>query len=246
MQSHGTLIVVGTGIQGGAQTPLAAKVAIERADRVLFAVTDADTVQWIRALSPAAESLRYPRDGVPRRQIYRQMVDQILAEVRKGGKVCAAFYGHPGVLAEAPHEAVRLAREEGHTARMLPGISFLDCLFCDLAIDPGQQGCQVYVAGRYLRRRPAIDVCSTLILCQIGMIGNRGVFDPAARERIRAGLSELGAALRERYPEGHEVIVYEASTDPWGAAKTERMPLAELADAPISEVSTLVIPGLPD
>lgn len=245
MQPQGTLIVVGTGIQGGAQTPLAAKVAIERADRVLFAVTDAETVHWIRSLSPGARSLRYPRGGVPRRQIYREMADEILAEVRKGGRVCAAFYGHPGVLAQAPHEAVRIAREEGHTARMLPGVSFLDCLFCDLEIDPGERGCQLYVADTFLRRRPPADVRAPLILCQIAMIGNRRAFDPADRTRVRASLSELRGALEERYPAEHEVIVYEASTDPWSAARADRVRLADLAEAPLSEVSTLVVPPLP-
>ena len=104
MQRRGMLIVVGTGIQWGGQTTLAARAAIEKADCVLFAVADEHTAHWIRTLAPGAESLRYPRDGRPRKQIYREMVERIVSEVRNGKKVCTVFYGHPGVLADAPHE----------------------------------------------------------------------------------------------------------------------------------------------
>ena len=47
---RGTLVVVGTGIQWGGQTTLAAQRAIQAADRVLFAVADAGTVAWLRSL----------------------------------------------------------------------------------------------------------------------------------------------------------------------------------------------------
>ncbi len=241
MESCGSLVVVGTGIQGGAQTSIAAKTAIERADRVLFAVADAQTVAWIRGLSPSAESLSYPRDGRPRKQIYRDMVEQILRDVRKGARVCAAFYGNPGVLADVPHEVLRRAREEGHNARMLPGISFLDCLFCDLGIDPGRRGCQLYEAGSYVRRRPPIDTATPLVLCQVGMIGNAAAFDATDGEWIRAGLSELRGVLEADYPPDHEVVVYEASTDLWTPARVERMRLDELADTRVSDVSTLLV-----
>jgi tetratricopeptide (TPR) repeat protein len=242
MQHRGMLLVVGTGIQWGGQTTLGAKAAIETADCVLFAVADVETARWIRALAPAAESFKYPRDGRPRRQIYREMVEQILGELRKGKKVCAAFYGHPGVLADAPHEAVRRALAEGHEARMLPGVSFLDCLFCDLAIDPGRNGCQVFEAGSYLSRRPAVDVRTPLVLCQIAMIDNRGAFDPGDAARIRAGLAELSSALRERYPAEHEAILYEAPSHPSRPARAERVRLHDLAGAACPETATLYVP----
>ena len=50
-----------------------------------------------------------------------EMVEEILAAVREGKRVCAVFYGHPGVYVKPSHEAVRRARKEGFEARMLPG-----------------------------------------------------------------------------------------------------------------------------
>jgi precorrin-3B methylase len=143
MMSGASLIVVGTGIQWAGQTTHAARRAIEQAERVLFAVADPWTVRWVRSLHPGAESLPYPQDGRPRRQIYREMVDRILAELHQGLRVCAVFYGHPGVLTRASHEAILAARNAGWPAQMLPGVSALDCLYADLGVDPGQAGCQI-------------------------------------------------------------------------------------------------------
>ncbi|WP_437898926.1 hypothetical protein [Sorangium sp. So ce124] len=61
----GSLIIVGTGIQWGGQMTLAARRAIEQADRVLFAVADPWNARWIRGLNPAAESLPYATGNGP-------------------------------------------------------------------------------------------------------------------------------------------------------------------------------------
>jgi uncharacterized protein YabN with tetrapyrrole methylase and pyrophosphatase domain len=239
----GALIVVGTGIQWAGQTTLAARRAIEVADRVLFAVADAGTVAWLRSLRPDAISLRYGEsDGPPRRVIYRQMVDDILAELRCGLRVCAVFYGHPGVFASPSHEAIRKARLEGFSARMLPGVSFLDCLFADLGLDPGHEGCIAYEATDFLIRRRPFDAYTPLVLSQIAAIGNPDVFNPAATDRIQRGLAALGEALSARYPASHEVIVYDASTHPIEPPRIEPHPLGELGSAKVSDVSTLYVP----
>lgn len=242
MVTEGTLLVVGTGIQWGGQTTLAARRAIEGADRVLFAVVDPWSARWIRSLNPAAESLPYgPVDG-PRRKIYAEMVERILAEVRKGQRVCAVFYGHPGVFTEPAHEAIRRARDEGFSARMLPGVSALSCLFADLGVDPGPDGCHIYEATDFLLRGRACDAHTPLILFQIGMIGHRGVFDAARPERIRRGLTVLSEALCQRYPPEHEAVIYEAAAQPVAAPRADRVTLADLPGASVSDISTLYVP----
>lgn len=238
------LIIVGTGIQWGGQTTLAARTAIERADRVLFAVADPWAARWVMGLNAAAEPLPYPRDERPRAQIYEDMVTRILAEVRKGSRVCAVFYGHPGVLATAAHEAIRRARAEGYAARMLPGVSSLDCLFADLGVDPGEAGCQIHTATSLLLHDRPVDASVPLVLLQIGMIGNRGVFDATQRSRIGEGLAMLTEVLRRAFPADHEVIVYEAATQPTERARIEAVALAGLQQAVVSEISTLFVPPL--
>lgn len=237
-------MVVGTGIQWAGHTTLAARTAIEQAERVLFAVADPWAARWVHSLNPSAESLSYPRDERLRRQIYEEMVERILTDVRKGLRVCAVFYGHPGVLATAAHEAIRRARREGHTARMLPGVSSLDCLYADLGVDPGEDGCQFYTATDLLIHGRPVDGHAPLVLLQIGMIGNRGVFDPAQQSRVRDGLTVLVEVLCRVFPAGHEVTVYEAAVQPTERPRIERVALSDLAGTSVSEISTLFVPPL--
>ncbi|QSQ22427.1 hypothetical protein JY651_46165 [Pyxidicoccus parkwayensis] len=244
MATKGSLVIAGTGIQWAGQTTHAARTAIEAADRVLFAVADPWTVQWLRGLKPSAESLPYASGDTPRRLIYQEMVQRILAPVREGLRVCAVFYGHPGVLHDAAHAALRQARAEGLPARMLPGVSFLDCLYADLGVDPGQHGCQVHEATDFLIRGRAFDVHSPLVLSQIAAIGNPGFFDAANTERIQRGLRVLSEVLRRRYPASHEAIIYEAAVLPIHPPRMTRVTLEALATAAISDVSTLYVPPL--
>lgn len=167
-----SLTVVGTGIRLS-QMSMESRVAIESAGKVLYNVADAVTELGIKKLNPTAESLQ-PFYGPQKHRLlsYLEMVERILSFVREGLEVCAAFYGHPGVFVYPSHEAVRRAREEGFTARMLPAVSSEDCLFADLGVDPAESGCQSFEATDFLIRRRKFDPHSPLILWQIGCIGN--------------------------------------------------------------------------
>jgi precorrin-6B methylase 1 len=167
------------------------------------------------------------------------MVEAILAPLEAGRDVCAVFYGHPGVFVLPGHEAVRRAREAGHAARMLPAVSALDCLVADLGIDPGATGLQSYEATDFLvhRRRP--DTAATLVLWQVGVVGETGYALEPRPER----LALLAERLAHSYPAEHETIVYEATPYPLVSEPfVLRTPLAQLASAPVPLLSTLVVP----
>lgn len=236
-----SLFVVGIGIQWAGQTTAAARSAIERADRVLFAVADPFAADWIRSMNPAAESLRYPRDGGSRKQIYQAMVEQILIDLARGGRLCVVFYGSPAIMTLPAHLAIDRARAAGFSARMLPAVSFLDCLFCDLGVDPAQ-GCQIYEASDFLQRQLPVVSEVHLILSQVALIGNRGAFSPDARQRIREGLERLTERLSRWFPPSHEVVIYEAAVNALEPARMEHIALRELSSASIEEVSTLYVP----
>src|SRR6185295_6355942 len=213
---------------------------IERAEKLLYLVTDPVSRAWLESLNPAAESLFDAwREGWPRKEICREMVERILDPVRRGLEVCAAFYGHPGVCAFPAHEAVRQARGEGYAARMLPGVSSADCLFADLGIDPAERGCQMYEASDFLYRQRRFDPAAPLILWQVSAIGlTRLLAAPPAA----AGLRLLAEVLAESYPADHEVVLYEASLLPACAPKVERVALAELPAAEAGGSTVLYVP----
>jgi uncharacterized protein YabN with tetrapyrrole methylase and pyrophosphatase domain len=199
------------------------------------------TKQYLQGLNPAAESLYDSyADDKPRRQSYAEMVERILAAVRRGQRVCAAFYGHPGVFVAPSHEAIRRARAEGFRAQMLPGISAEDCLYVDLDLDPAIHGCQSFEASDFLVHRRRFDPASVLILWQIGAIGVATF--KKSRLWSRQGLEVLAEVLLEHYPDEHEVVVYEAANYPVCRPMILRVPLARLAAAEVSVASTLCIP----
>lgn len=207
---------------------------------MLYLVPDPISAAGIEQLNPRARSLDgCYAEGIARREAYALMIEEILASVRAGRRVCAAFYGHAGVFVLPSHGAIERARAEGFPAWMLPGVSAEDCLFAELGVDPATTGCQSYESTRFLERRPTIDRGTALILWQIGVAGSR----EHASEPAAPGLPALVELLAELYAPEHEVIVYEASAYPGVASLIRPVPLATLASA-VTPASTLYVPPL--
>lgn len=237
-----SLLVVGTGIEGATHATSSASNAIKLASKVLFAVADPMTVAWIRTLRPDAESLPYGTPETPRLQIYEEMVARILAELQDGQRVCAAFYGHPGFLTAPAHMAVARARERGFIARMLPGVSSLDCLFADLGFDPGNLGLQLFEATDFLLRPRIIDVHTPLLLMQIAMVGNRHRYGAGHEPAAAQAPGLLRDRLLALYRPDHEAVVYLASTQCDHPHRATPILLRDLADVPFAEASSLFVP----
>lgn len=168
------------------------------------------------------------------------MAEEILSRVRAGRRVCAAFYGHPGVVVRAGHEAIARARREGFDARMLPGVSAEDCLFADLGLDPATAGCQSYEATSFLVNNPAVETSALLILWQIGFVGERVTTQGPPKPR----LDVLADRLMSLYAADHEVVVYEASPYAIAAPVVVRTTLDDLAKVDVPSMATLVVPPL--
>ena len=238
----GSLACIGIGITLGSHITPLARSYLEQSDVVFLAASDGIVEKWIESLHADVRSLQsfYAADK-PRTKTYREMVKAILTELRAGKKVCAAFYGHPGVFAWAPHEAIRIARKEGYAAHMEPGISAEDCLYADLGIDPGAFGCQHYEASQLLYYKRRLDPSAYLILWQVGAMGDqgRGNAHPATNTAYRKILIER---LARDYPRTHKVTIYRAATLPIDAPRIERIALRRLADAQLEAPDTLVIP----
>jgi hypothetical protein len=237
----GSLTVVGTGIKAVAQVTQEAVSHIRRADRLVYLAGDPVTAQWLQDLNPSASSLSssYAVGGA-RRDAYEDMVERVLEPVRAGQRVCMATYGHPGVCGYPGHEAVRRARTEGYRAAMLPGVSSQDCLFADLGIDPGRDGCQSYEATNFLLCRRPPDPATALVLWQVGLLGQTDY----RRQFSTAGLPLLVEALATVYGLSHRVTLYENAVYPLCDSVIRQMELAQLPDAQVSWAMTLFVPPL--
>jgi len=239
---RGSLTIVGTGIQAVTHVTPQTRACIEEADKVLYLMVDPVTVEWIRKLNPTAESLgRFYGTGKLRGVKYSEITEGILQFVRKGLNVCAAFYGHPGVYVDPGNAAIRRARAEGFSARMLPAISAMDCLYADLGVDPGALGSQSYGATHFLRRVRRFEPGRPLFLWQVGLIGETRV---PSRACNRAGLKLLAAELKKFYPRNHKVVIYEASQFVICKPAIRTVRLADLPAARVSPLSILYVPPL--
>lgn len=244
MSDRGSLTVVGCGIRAPAQATLEAVAHIGSASLVYSVVADPLAFDWIRSLNPATESLTsLYAVGKARWQTYAEMVACILSAVRAGERVCAVAYGHPGVFAYPLHEAVRQARAEGFGAEMLAGVSADACLFAELGVDPGTSGCRSYEATDFLVRGRGIDTATSLILWQIGLIGESGY---KAQRTLwnQTGLRILAEILQSHYCASHEVTLFEAARFSGIASRIVRVALSDLLDAPVNPMSTLYVPPL--
>ena len=239
MAATGRLVCVGLGMTLGAHLAPRARSCIEQADVVFAAVSDPVVELWLQQLHADVRSLQpFYAEGKSRHDTYAQMVAAILDQVRAGRSVCGAFYGHPGVFALAPHQAIEQARSEGFPAHMEPAISAEDCLYADLGIDPGRHGCQHFEASQLLFYQRRIDPSAVLVLWQAGLVGDRSHRRYGTGPAYRQLLVER---LQRDYPAGHPVTLYEAATLAIQPPRIEVVALADLAGAQLRLQTTLVL-----
>jgi hypothetical protein len=237
----GSLIVVGTGIKTVGHLTVEAIAWLKRADKVLYVVGDPVAEEVITQLNPAgAESLFFLyANGKPRIQTYNEIVDRTLECIRAGALTCLALYGHPGVFVYPSHVSIRRARREGFTARMLPGISSEDCLFADLGVDPATYGCQSYEATDFLVNDRKIDPTSSVILWQIGVVGDLTF---KARGYGLSAVPLLVERLHRYYPPTHVTYLYEAAIFHGCEPTILPVPIQALGQVPLSPGHTLYVP----
>ena len=234
----GSLVVIGSGISVS-HLSIEARGWITSAEKVLYCIADAATERLILKLNPNAESMyRFYGEGKNRAETYREMVDRTLECVREGQSVCVVYYGHPGIFVNPGHRAIKKAREEGFQARMLPAISSLDCLFCDLGFDRST-GCQMFEATDLLVRQRAIDVHAHVVIWQIASVGDIGYSFSGFKGKY---VPILVRYLEKFYSADHEVAIYEAAQFSVCDPVIKRMKLDELKTTRLSGIDTLYVP----
>ena len=237
----GSIACVGLGMTLGSHLTPLARSHIEQADVVFAALSDGIVEMWLEQMHPDVRSLQpyYGKGDKPRRQTYREWVEVMMTEVRAGKNVCAVFYGHPGIFAWSPHEVIKVARAEGYPAHMEPGISAEDCLYSDIGIDPGRQGCQHYEANQLLFYETPINTHAYLVLWQVGLVGDRSTKRFSTGPEYRQVLVDV---LSRDYPLDHEVIVYRCATLPIEKPRIRRMALRDLPVNDIPSEETVIVP----
>lgn len=239
----GSLVVVGTGIGLVGQVTHDALQAMRDADYLFYAANTDVSEVWLRRQNSAHESLADCYDiGRSGEATYALMTERIVARVKQGMRVCAAFYGHPGVLAQASHAAIAQLRREKYDAVMLPGISSDACLMADLGVNPGACGLSSFEATDFLLSSRRFDPRSHLLIWQIGALGK---WSPLEAGPSKSGVAELVRVLRASYPPTHKVVCYSAAVFPPSPPRIRRVALGRLTRIRIPMAMILWVPPLP-
>lgn len=239
VSAPGSLVVAGTGIRPTMQLTPEAEAAIRHSERVFYLVGDWSFRIRIRALNPKAEDL-FPlySEELPRSKTYENMTRTIVEPVTKGLSVCAVVYGHPTVLANPTHEAIRQVQALGGTTRMLPAVSAHDALLADFGIDPGATGFQIFEATSYIVRKP-YDVTIPLALYQISAVGDANYY---RHQWPMICVPILVDVLSRRYGPDHECFLYRAATSVLWESEIVPTKINQLGDAKLESEHTLYIP----
>ncbi|HUB91448.1 MAG TPA: SAM-dependent methyltransferase [Dyella sp.] len=238
--ARGSLACVGMGMTLGSHLTPLARDHIEQADVVFAALSDHIVELWLQRMNKDVRSLQpYYGEGKSRMKTYREWVDLLITEVRAGKRVCAVFYGHPGIFAWSPHKAIEIARAEGFQAYMEPGISAEDCLYADLGIDPGRFGCQHFEASQLLFYEHRINPAGYVVLWQASLVGDWSLTRLETGPEYRQVLVDR---LSQDYPPDHEVIIYHGATLPIENSHIRRVKLRDLPDTTLAPQETVVLP----
>jgi uncharacterized protein YabN with tetrapyrrole methylase and pyrophosphatase domain len=243
-----TLVIAGVGIRFLSQLTLEVKAAIENCDCVLYLVNEPAYKRWIVESSKHAISLDSEYfSGKSRKDVYQKIEEKIIEYCLQYKQTCFITYGHPFFLSSS---ALKIAKKVNKAHRntdiiVMPGISSLDCLFCDLMVDPGDIGIQAFEATDFLLYDRTFVTSSHLVLWQIGVIGIRDVVkdeDISSSPVYREGISLIGAKLLEKYPSNHPVFLYVAAQYPSQKCSVIETTIAGLITQKINRLSTAYIP----
>ncbi len=237
---NASLVVVGSGIKFLSHLTNETKIYMEQADIILYLVNEPAMKEWLKNNFSNTESLDnlYTSHRL-RSHCYHAIKDRILYHLHQQQRVCVVIYGHPTVFAQPALDAVKQARSEGFDAVIFPGISAEACLFADLLINPGANGCQSFEATDFLIHHRKYDARSHLILWQIGVIGALGHTKMSDEMN---GIRLLSNYLNKQYDADHKVILYEAAQYPHFKPRIDELELMQLSNAHITQISTLYVP----
>ena len=241
----GQLTVAGIGMCLDEHLTAESVEAIQNADRVFAVIDDEDKLAWLRAQNPALVLLNqcYLPNKL-RQDIYNDMAQAVIEQVAEGRQVCMVSYGHPGVYCNPAHKAVALCKERGYPARMLAGISALDCMLADLQLDPVRDGLQAFEANDVLVYKRDWRGRPLRVFWQVNFVG---VFEtPKDTQPPRGPLQVFQETLLEAYEPRHPWVCYRAALQADKPCEVEVYPLAELLERPLLRYSTSFLPVAPE
>jgi len=234
---RGSLVIAGSGIASVRHITLETISHLEAAEQIFYLVVDPVTEAYIvKGKDPNSVhnlTMYYAKDK-PRKQSYRQMAMCMVRAVRAGSKVLGIFYGHPGVFAAPARMALAWARQEGFTAKMLPGVSSVDYMNAELEYDPAFCGLMVCEATELLLRDRPLNPLVQNVILQVGVVG------VPTLETEKSKFQLLVDRLEKDFGPQHEVVHFIGAVLPQSNTTTVTYKVEDLRNEQLAQqISTI-------
>jgi precorrin-4 methylase len=141
----------------------------------LYSVVQEPAIRWLPKgmvdQTKVVNLLEWYAENQPRMQNYDRVAKNIFKAIGLGKSIGYVTYGNPMAYDRVAYNLIQLVKDSGFSLEVIPGISSLDCILCDLRVDMAP-GIQVFDASWLFacRIRPRIDV--PLLLMQVGAFGS--------------------------------------------------------------------------
>jgi len=182
-------------------------------------------------------------DGSIRMENYNRAAEMVLEASGNGNSVGYVTYGNPMAYDSVAQIIAKRAFESGRSARVVPGISSLDSILCDIQVDMAP-AIQVFEASWLLAFEIVPRVDTHVILVQMGSFGS---YRAHYGHRLDGGaLTDLVHHLTSVYPKDHRVSLVRSTASGEHPEKISSFTLGRLSDATAEELSgaSLYIPAL--
>jgi uncharacterized protein YabN with tetrapyrrole methylase and pyrophosphatase domain len=236
------IYIIGTGMVGYSQMTLEAQSVLEAAERI-YLVHYQDTVyEYMEKHAETVELTEEYTEGEPRQNTYDRMAERVLEGAEEtDGPVVFALYGHPIVFVSPTRWICERAPDRGLEVEVLPGVSSMDCLYADIALDPASHGIQMFGATDLLLRDHEIQPNMPAMVWQIGSV-ETVLYNTADNKPER--FTRIREYLQEHYPDNHTVYLLQTATYPITESKQIGFELDEFEEMSdeVNDIQTLYIP----
>jgi len=212
----------------------------------LFSIVQEPLLPWLplekRGNIEVINLLDFYVDGSIRMENYNRAADMVLEAKGDGRPVAYVTYGNPMFYDSVAQLIARKAAASGRSVRVLPGISSLDSIVCDIQVDMAP-GIQIYEASWLMAFQILPRVDTHVILVQVGSVGSyRAHYGQRLDGRTLTGLIDH---LTMVYPKEHRVSLVRSTASGEHPEKISSFTLERLCDATAEELSgaSLYIPA---
>lgn len=241
------LACVGTSISGLSAMTLESIGYIVSADIVYAYPVSSAHALYLRGLNDNIVDLNQSHYAVGQERVhaYENIINLILADLRRGERVCYAQQGSCAFLAYSGTKLRRIAAREGFRVVAIPGVSSFECLLTHLSVRHDLYDLQLFNCGTVMQTSELSNPRRALFLFNLVTYAGERVVREASTLSIDH-LRVLAERLSAHY--GPEHPAHLLSVLPSGRVKEVVGPVARLASLLLTEpaCTSLFLPPLLD